>query len=512
MLLPTAVRYAAALGAVAVALLARLSLDPVLGVKLPYITLFPSIMVASWLGGFWPGVVATVVSAIAAELLWIEPRFSWGIADKGEVIGVILFCAVGGAISALNEAWRRGTIAVLESEHRLRHAQRDAEIASEQLRAGLEAGRMGTWLFTVGTGLVKWSAGLEALHGFSPGTFPGTFEAFQAEIHPDDRPRVLGAITTALNHRSDHHVEYRIVRRDGTVRWVEGRGKVFCDRQGQPEQMAGVCLDVTERKQLEDQRALVLSREQAARADLERAGRMKDEFLATLSHELRTPLNAVLGYAHMLQAGTLPQDRVAHAIEVIERNAAAQMRLIDSLLDVSRVMAGKFELQFEPVQLEAVVEAAVDAFRPQAQRSGIALEIVAPLSPVRVIADSGRLQQVLWNLISNALKFTPSGGQVGVHVTQTDSEVRIQVRDTGHGISGDLLPHVFDRFWQADSSTRPARAGLGLGLTLVREIVQAHGGAVVAESDGDGRGSAFTVTLPVPAAAVRTGLGLHPTG
>ncbi len=375
--------------------------------------------------------------------------------------------------------------ALLEAE---RAARRETEIAVQQLQAALRAGRMGTWQYTVGTGQVRWSEALEEMHGFTPGRFPGTFEAFRNEIYPEDRDRVVAAIRTAFEQRRDHHVEYRIVRSDGTVRSVESVGQVVCDEEGRPEKMIGVCVDITER-------ARVLAREQAAREEMERASRLKDEFLAVLSHELRTPLNAILGYAHLLNSGVLPPERASHALDAIQRNAHAQARLVESLLDLSRVLAGKLELNLEELNLATIVNTAVDALGPGAEEKGMAIDAVVP--PVPIVADGGRLQQVFWNLLSNAIKFSDRGGRVAIRCTEEDAHVRVQITDDGQGIGTDFLPYVFDRFSQADGPTRRSRTGLGLGLAIVREMVQAHGGTVVAESPGEGRGSTFTVTLPL---------------
>jgi PAS domain S-box-containing protein len=356
---------------------------------------------------------------------------------------------------------------------------------------------MGTWEYALGTGAVTWSPGLEAIHGYAPGAFPGTFEAFRTEIHPEDRDRVLQAIADAAEQRRPHHIEYRIVRADGAVRWVEGRGQLFVDESQQSERMVGVCADITERKQIETQHAELLERELQARTDLERASRMKDEFLAVLSHELRTPLNAVLGYAHLLASGSLPATRIDHAIAAIRRNAQAQARLVESLLDLSRVMAGKLELNQDRVDLSSVVEAAVDVVRPDAEAREITLLVRAASEPPIVIGDASRLQQVFWNLLSNAVKFTPRGGQIDMSLHAQGGHVTATVTDDGRGMSPDLLPFVFDRFKQGDPEKGRPLSGLGLGLALVRELVHAHGGTVLAESPGEGGGSTFTVTLPM---------------
>jgi PAS domain S-box-containing protein len=416
--------------------------------------------------------------------------------DNGVVIGA---SKIGRDITARKQT-EAERAALLERE---RTARRETEIAVQQLHSALRAGRMGTWQYTIRTGQVRWSEGLEEIHGYKPGAFAGTFEAFRNEIHPDDRDRVLEAIGTALEQGRDHHVEYRIVRPDGGVRWVEGVGQVISGEDGTPERMLGVCVDVTERVQ-------VLAREQTAREEIERASRLKDEFLAVLSHELRTPLNAVLGYAHLLSSGALPPERTTHALEAIQRNAHAQSRLVESLLDLSRVMAGRLELNLEQLDISRILESAVDVIRPQAEAKRITLDVEPPPGDVSLVGDGSRLQQVFWNLLSNAVKFTQPGGRVSIRCVDEDAHLRVLVTDNGQGIAADFLPYVFDRFTQADGHQRRSTAGLGLGLALVREMVQAHGGSVAAESPGEGHGSTFTVTLPLSIGAMTPALQKPP--
>ena len=237
--------------------------------------------------------------------------------------------------------------------------------------------------------------------------------------------------------------------------------------------------------------------EKAARAEAEAANTLKDEFLATLSHELRTPLNAVLGWARMLKASSLDEATAKRAVDVIERNAHAQMQLIEDLLDVSRIITGKLRLDVKAVSPAAVIEAAVDALRPAAEAKAIRLQPVLDPRAGPVSGDPDRLQQVVWNLLSNAVKFTPRGGRVQIRLARVDSHVEIVVTDTGKGIAGDVLPYVFDRFRQADSSSQRAHGGLGIGLALVKNLVELHGGSVHAVSPGLEQGATFTVRLPL---------------
>ncbi|HYX31238.1 MAG TPA: response regulator [Pyrinomonadaceae bacterium] len=266
-------------------------------------------------------------------------------------------------------------------------------------------------------------------------------------------------------------------------------------------------LEMAVRRQAEEERAKMLVREQAARADAELANRTKDEFLATLSHELRTPLTAILGWSHIVRQNKLDDPQLARALETIERNAHAQSRLIDDLLDVSRIISGKLQIDLHVVDLSTVINAAIDAVRPAAEAKQIGFEIDLGPQAFPVMGDANRLQQIFWNLFSNAVKFTPKRGQVSVRLQSRNSQVAISVTDTGVGIKPEFLPYIFDRFRQADGSTTRSQGGLGLGLAIVRHLVDLHQGSVQVESDGDQQGATFTITLPI-ARPARAELGM----
>jgi PAS domain S-box-containing protein len=259
----------------------------------------------------------------------------------------------------------------------------------------------------------------------------------------------------------------------------------------------------TERKRAEEASAELFHRERAARAEAEKANRLKDEFLATLSHELRTPLNAVIGWSRMLSSSRLDDDGSKHALEVIERNAWAQKQIIEDILDVSRVITGKLQLNLNPVDLVTVVDAALDAVRPALEAKEIKIETIIDASLRMISGDADRLQQVIWNLLSNAAKFTPNGGRVEISVSQTTAHVQIQVKDSGPGIDSNFLPHVFERFRQADGSTTRTHGGLGLGLAIVRHLVELHGGTITVENRGNSHGAIFTIQLPLPSGELR---------
>lgn len=261
--------------------------------------------------------------------------------------------------------------------------------------------------------------------------------------------------------------------------------------------------DVTERvareAALETQlksRSELLASEQQARTEAERANHLKDEFLATISHELRNPLNAILGWSSMLRSGKLPEANITRAVETIHRNAKAQSQLIADLLDVSRIISGKLRLDVRMIDLNPVVNAAIDSVRPAADAKGIQLQIILDSSAGPISGDADRLQQIVWNLLSNAIKFTPKGGRIQVKVERIDSHIEIAVSDTGAGISKEFLPFVFDRFRQADATTTRLHGGLGLGLSIVRQLVELHGGAVRVASEGENKGATFTISLP----------------
>jgi PAS domain S-box-containing protein len=283
---------------------------------------------------------------------------------------------------------------------------------------------------------------------------------------------------------------------DGSTTWLSTTKVPIYDESGRVTGIVGISRDITERKRAEEAR-LELARAQAARAEAEEANRLKDEFLATVSHELRTPLTAILGWAKLLADGHLAEPARADAAAAIYRNARSQAQLIEDILDVSRIITGKLRIDCKPVELAAVVEAAVAVVRPAASAKGVRLQAVFDPGVGMVAGDADRLQQVVWNLLSNAVKFTPKGGSVEVHSGRAGSQVQITISDTGAGISPDFLPHVFERFRQADMSTTRGHGGLGLGLSIVRHLVELHGGSVRAESPGEGRGSTFTVLLPL---------------
>ncbi len=332
----------------------------------------------------------------------------------------------------------------------------------------------------------------------SSGNAPFTFDALQKMIHPEDRERVVESVARALRKHTIYNEEYRILRSDGSIGWILANGCGEYDQTGTPVLMTGVTLDISTRKQAEQQRAALLESERAARAVAERASFMKDEFLATLSHELRTPLTAIQGWCEILRLNRSEED-LTQGLEVIRRNSQVQTKIIEDLLDMSRIISGKIRLDIQHLELPAIVTAALETVRPAADAKGIQLHANLAAAPASIAADPNRLQQIFWNLLSNAIKFTPKGGQVRVSVGLCESHLEIVVCDTGEGITPEFLPFVFDRFRQADGSTTRKHRGLGLGLAIVKSLVELHGGTVHAKSEGEGLGSAFIVALPLRA-------------
>ncbi len=407
-------------------------------------------------------------------------------------------------VSEVNEVGRAlrdtGALLIRRSVER-EEAAASARESEERMRFSLEAAQVGAWDWDLRTGRLTWSPALEVIHGLPAGTFVGTLEAYQKDIHPDDRERVVAALARAVQEEVEHDIEYRIVRPDGSARWVHGKGRVLRDAAGRPARMSGVCYDITARRHADDERARVLSMEQAARTEAERVNRAKDEFLATLSHELRTPLNALMGWARLLRSPNVDEATAARATEVIERNTRVLTQLVADLLDVSRIITGKLRLEVQPVAPIPVVEAAIDAVRAAAEAKEITIHTALDSSVGPLAGDPDRLQQIVWNLLSNAVKFTPAGGRIDIQLRHAGTHVELRVSDTGKGIRPDFLPYVFDRFRQADSTTTRRHGGLGLGLAIVRHLAELHGGTAHVDSAGDGLGASFTVRLPFGHAA-----------
>jgi PAS domain S-box-containing protein len=458
---------------------------------------------------------ATCVVLLSNIALW--GTFAQGTRASQAVLLVQSFAAVlaitGAAVGALAYQHRqlqadlegrvaRRTTELARSNAALRREVDQREAVDSALRASeqrlLEAqavAHIGSWEWDIGDNAVWWSEELCRIYG-TPGSTP-SYEEFLEGVHRDDRARVEAIVRRAFEDHLPFAYEHRIVRPDGSVRTLAASGRVVTDESGQPIRMLGTGQDISERKQAEAAEA-ALAAEQSARLRAEEANRVKDEFLAMVSHELRTPLNAVLGWARMLADGPSDPERLARGLEVIQRNAQMQAWLINDLLDVSEIKAGQLRLEMRPVNLHAIVSLAIDAVGAPAGAKNIQIS-AALAEQAHVQGDPHRLQQIVWNLLVNAVKFTPEGGRVDVRLGRADTQVSIQVTDTGRGIEADALPRIFEPFWQGDAVRR--QGGLGLGLTIVRTLVEAHGGRVEAASEGPGHGATFRVYLPEGLAA-----------
>jgi PAS domain S-box-containing protein len=473
--------------------------------------------------------------------------------------------AVEGMKSGLNDyvlkgrPIRRLAIAVRETLEKQRIRQEYAA-ALEQLhesedrfRLALDSAKLGSWDWDMLTNEVLWCENHELLFGLPPGSFLGTYEGFIACVHPEDRELIAQSITRALETKTDYNQEHRVIWADGSIHWIAGKGKFFYDKAGKPTRMSGVVLDISE------QQAALRERKQRE-LELEQENRMKDEFLAIVSHELRTPLNAILGWTQLLRTRDFDEETRNRSLEIIARNANQQNQLINDILDTSRLMRGQMQLEKSPVDLANVISNTLNTVELTAEAKSIKLISILNGSVGQIMGDENRLQQIVWNLLSNAIKFTPPGGRIEIRLSQVEDKgllaggaggaisgaggaisgaggaggvritnsqlpithsqlpitnaqcpmpnaqcpmphAQITVSDTGEGITSDFLPYVFERFRQADSKFSHSRNGLGLGLAIVRQLVELHGGTVTAESKGKGQGTTFTVLLPLATVA-----------
>jgi PAS domain S-box-containing protein len=380
----------------------------------------------------------------------------------------------------------------------------DRKRSAEALRASEERYRLAAratndaiWDWDLATDIVQWNEGLRTLFGYVPEQCGRHISWRHDQIHPDDKQRVVSGIDAVINGGgrfwSD---EYRFRCANGLYANVTDRAYIEQNESGCATRVIAAMTDVTRLKQAEREREQLLRLEQTARKNAESANRMKDVFLATVSHELRTPITPILGWVDMLRKRTPDQQFLLRGLGIIDRNARAQARLIEDLLDVSRIITGKLHLKIQTAQIQPIVQAAIDSLQPAADSKGVRLEASCETPSVESAVDPDRLQQVVWNLLSNAIKFTSAGGIVRVTSQLRQGELSIVVTDNGEGIDLEFLPHVFERFSQADTTSMRTHGGLGVGLAIVRHIVDLHGGHVNVHSEGKGHGASFTVTLP----------------
>ena len=345
-----------------------------------------------------------------------------------------------------------------------------------------QAASLGTWHWSAASGEVTCSEGLLHIFGLPRDSEPSIERALEL-VHPDDRDWVAQSVQLALARQENYYDEFRIVRPDGGVRWLSSRGRVLRGADGKVERMVGICLDITERRQNEEV--------------LKLADRRKDEFLATLAHELRNPLAAITNAVRLSRTPQLSVQDQAWIHQMLDRQIELLGRLVDDLLDIARIARGRLDLRPEIVPLSELVNRAVEVVRPQIDRAHHCLHVEFTPERLAIEADRSRLEQVVVNLLSNAAKYTPDGGQIWLRVERDGAAAVITVRDNGIGLAPSMLPRVFEMFAQAEQGLARSQGGLGLGLPLVRRLVEMHGGQVSSDSAGPGRGSTFTVRLPL---------------
>jgi PAS domain S-box-containing protein len=343
-------------------------------------------------------------------------------------------------------------------------------------------GSIGHWEWNAQTDENHWSPEIEALYGLPPGGFEGGYNGWAKLLHPDDRDQAAADVQRSLE-TGKYFTEFRVVWPDGSVHWLEARAKVFHDEHGKPLRIVGVNMDVTERKRIEEA--------------LKEADQRKDQFLATLAHELRNPLAPLRNGLELMRLAGGDEAMMGRTREMMERQLGHMVRLVDDLLDLSRISRGRIELRREPIELTKIVRQAVETSRPLVEQAGQDLTITLAPKPIIVDADVTRLAQVFSNLLNNAAKYTPRGGRITLAVERQGSDAVVSVRDNGVGIPSELVPKVFEMFAQVDRSLQRTNSGLGIGLSLVKALVEMHGGSVEARSDGPGQGSEFLVRLPM---------------
>jgi len=482
--------YGLAVFASAAALIARAILDPILGDRQPYAMFYAAVAFAAWPGGLGPALLALVAGWLAGTWFFVEPRFTVvpKLMQPGDLAQSGVYAMVALGIALLSDSLRRG--------------RRGAAARQEQLRTSETRFRS----LVVATAQVVWTAAPDGLvvedsptwRAFTGQTFEeGKGWGWLAAIHPEDRRRVENAWSNAVAQRTNFAVEYRLRRPDGSYSWMIARGTPVLNGDGSVREWIGANTDISERKRAEVERERLLVVAEQARAEAEAASRGKDDFLSMLSHELRNPLAPIRPALKVLRLIGPAEPRLHRAQDMIDRQVQHMTRLLDDLLDVSRITRGKVALTKARVALRETVLQAVDAARLLTEQKGQELRFDLPESGVWVDGDEVRLTQILTNLLDNAAKFTLTGGTITVQLRTEHDEAVLSVRDTGVGIAPEALARIFDLFTQEDATSDRQQGGLGIGLTLVRRLVELHGGRVEAGSPGRGHGSEFVVRLPL---------------
>lgn len=400
-----------------------------------------------------------------------------------------------------------------KAEDRLRNV-------SSRLHLALSSAHLGVWEWDIVNNRLSWDDRMFELYGLERERFAPGVSTWETSIHPEDKAAAVALLHAAVRGEKAFDTQFRVVHPDGKILHLKANGLIILTPDGKPERMLGVNADITEEKLAEDklQRAYeeieqkVVERTaqlEAAKIAAENANKAKDLFLATLSHELRSPLSAILSWTQLMERGSLSPEKVQIGIRTIKDSVWAQNQLIGDLLDLSRISTGKLHIDRQPTDVAEVLRAAIDVVRPTAEQRGLRIEECFESSELFISADPARLKQSFWNILSNALKFTPSGGIITASLSLSEESgqhnAKVQVKDTGKGIKAEFLPHLFERFSQADPSSIRVHGGMGLGLSLVKSLVEMQGGTITAESPGEGLGATFTLIFPLiaqPAEAV----------
>ncbi len=388
-------------------------------------------------------------------------------------------------------------------------SRKEEELASLYLRAIVESADDAIVGKTLDGIVTSWNPGAERLFGYTATEMIGSSitRIFPPDLL-DEESRILAQLRRG--ERIDHF-ETRRVHKNGHTVDVSVTVSPIRNYQGQVVGGSKIARDITERKRAERRMHEVLKEAQVARERAESANRVKDDFLATISHELRTPLTAMVGWIRMLRSGSLDAEKIEKALDVIDRNVRSQAQLVEDLLDISRITMGRLRLQVRPLEPGALITAAVEALKLAAEAKNVQVKTILDSDAGPIAGDFERLQQVIWNLLSNAIKFTPKGGHVQVSLERVDSHIEMRIADDGRGIAPDFLPHVFERFRQADAVTTRRHGGIGMGLAISKAIVELHGGTISVESEGEGKGTTFIVSLPLmPVKRALSKDGVHP--
>ncbi|MCW5961569.1 MAG: response regulator [Pyrinomonadaceae bacterium] len=377
---------------------------------------------------------------------------------------------------------------------------RENEIAyykekSEHLLFAAENADVGLWYWDLRAGKIHTTPKCNELFLLEPNDIL-TLDKFYELVHPDDKARVEGQILESQNYGKEYHSEFRVIYPDGTEEWIAAQGKTFLGEDGTPKNMMGVVQKVTDTKTESTELSKIYAREKKLRDEAEEANRAKDFFLAVISHELRSPLNAILGWTKILLTKELDTETRRKALETVEKSARSQAKLLDDLLDSSRVASGRLKLEFRDINLYEVISTVYNLQKPTADAKSIEINIDSNSDNIRVFGDPIRIQQVITNLLSNALKFTPDGGKVNIEIQSGETEVIVHVADTGQGISQKTLPNIFRQFRQGDADSGD-QGGLGLGLSIAKILIEKHKGKIWATSEGVGQGSTFSIALPL---------------